>query len=136
MTEDAPHVQAAFINAIAEEGTKTEAIWYLQKYWNECCALRAHIRMQDKLGKNHKERIEALEEQVAWWEGQGGQLLERIEALEAAGRFLIDRLEEFDPGDDEPEREYHGHVAPALARFRDLFLPTANDVRGILGAAR
>lgn len=41
---DYPHVRAAFINAISEEGTKAEAIAYLQKQWNECCALRAEIR--------------------------------------------------------------------------------------------
>lgn len=39
-----PHVPAAFIGAIAEEGTKAEAIEYLQKYWNEACALRSAIR--------------------------------------------------------------------------------------------
>ncbi len=39
-----PHVKAAFINAIREEGTKTEACDWLQKQWNECCALRARIR--------------------------------------------------------------------------------------------
>jgi hypothetical protein len=32
---DAPHTPAAFINAIAEEGTKQEAIQWLQKIWNE-----------------------------------------------------------------------------------------------------
>lgn len=41
----------------------------------------------------------------------------RVAELEGLGRFLVHRLEEFDPGDEEPEREYHGHVAPALARF-------------------
>jgi hypothetical protein len=41
---DAPHVPAAFINAIAEEGTKDEAIFWLQKQWNECCALRAELK--------------------------------------------------------------------------------------------
>lgn len=37
---EAPHVPAAFINAIAEEGTKEEAIAWLQKVWNENCQLR------------------------------------------------------------------------------------------------
>jgi hypothetical protein len=37
---DYPHVPAAFINAIAEEGTKAEAVEYLQEQWNEICALR------------------------------------------------------------------------------------------------
>ncbi|MDZ7824435.1 MAG: hypothetical protein U5K75_10650 [Ahrensia sp.] len=35
-----PHVPAAFINAIREEGTKQEACDYLQKYFNENCALK------------------------------------------------------------------------------------------------
>ena len=41
---DYPHVPAAFINAIAEEGTKEEAIEWLQKQWNETCALRAELK--------------------------------------------------------------------------------------------
>lgn len=44
---DYPHVPAAFINAIAEEGTKAEAIEYLQKQWNENCALREQLRKFD-----------------------------------------------------------------------------------------
>ena len=36
-----PHVPAAFINAIAEGGTKAEAVEWLQKLWNENCALRS-----------------------------------------------------------------------------------------------
>lgn len=35
--EKAPHHPASFINAIAEEGTKAEAIEWLQKIWNELC---------------------------------------------------------------------------------------------------
>lgn len=40
-SEPFPHVPAAFINAIAEEGTKDGAIRYLQKQWNETRALAA-----------------------------------------------------------------------------------------------
>lgn len=39
-----PNVRAAFINTIAEEGTKAEAIEFLQKQWNETCALRKTLR--------------------------------------------------------------------------------------------
>lgn len=39
-----PHVPAAFINAIAEEGTKAEAVKYLQEQWNETCALRDALK--------------------------------------------------------------------------------------------
>jgi hypothetical protein len=35
---------AAFINAIAEEGTKAEAIEWLQKEWDENCHLRKLLR--------------------------------------------------------------------------------------------
>lgn len=41
---DAPHVPAAFINAIAEEGTKAEAIEWLQKTWNELCRAESELR--------------------------------------------------------------------------------------------
>lgn len=40
------HYPAAFINAIAEEGTKEEAIRYLQSTWNELCELKeAHKQL-------------------------------------------------------------------------------------------
>ena len=39
--EDFPHVQAAFINALAEEGTREELVTYLQKTWNELCFVKA-----------------------------------------------------------------------------------------------
>jgi hypothetical protein len=38
--------------------------------------------------------------------------------------FLLDRLAEFDPGEDDAEREYHGHVAPAIARLRNALAYT------------
>jgi len=45
----APHVQAAFINALAEEGTKEEVIFWLQKTWNERCALADALREITKI---------------------------------------------------------------------------------------
>jgi hypothetical protein len=36
-----PRHPAAHINVIAEEGTKDEAVLYLQKTWDELCELRA-----------------------------------------------------------------------------------------------
>ena len=39
-----PHVPAAFINAIREEGTKEEACNLLQKQWNETCALKKRVK--------------------------------------------------------------------------------------------
>lgn len=40
-SNDFPHVQAAFINAICEEGSVAEACEWLQKVWNERCAIAA-----------------------------------------------------------------------------------------------
>jgi hypothetical protein len=57
-----PHVPAAFINAIAEEGTKAEAIEYLQKQWNETCALRAELtRLYEKHGYAETARVLGLD---------------------------------------------------------------------------
>ena len=55
---DYPHVQAAHINAIAEEGTKADAIEYLQKCWNEKCYLKAE-------NERLREALEKLEELAA-----------------------------------------------------------------------
>jgi hypothetical protein len=37
---DFPSVPAAHINAIAEEGTKADAVKYMQKHWDELCWLK------------------------------------------------------------------------------------------------
>lgn len=44
-----PYVPAAFINAIREEGTKEEACNYLQKLWNERCALVEKLKEANKM---------------------------------------------------------------------------------------
>lgn len=46
---DYPHVNAAFINSIREEGTKQEACDYLQKQWNETCTLYKRLKKLEKL---------------------------------------------------------------------------------------
>lgn len=38
------HHPASFINIIAEDGTKEEAIHYLQETWNELCEARKTIK--------------------------------------------------------------------------------------------
>lgn len=49
------------------------------------------------------------------------KLTERIETLEAAAAFLLDRMDEYEP--EMSERDYHGHVHPAKARLRALVKP-------------
>ena len=65
-----PHVRAAFINAIAEEGTKAEAVEWLQTEWNENCALRAALEIiagrrqcVDNLISNVEVAVAALDQQ-------------------------------------------------------------------------
>jgi hypothetical protein len=52
MTHDYPHVPAAFINAIADEGTKREAIEWLQKTWDELCFVRKELSNLERLNAN------------------------------------------------------------------------------------
>lgn len=74
MTE-APHVPAAFINAIAEEGTKSEAISELQKIWNENCELRqrlataqaAYLQFIEASDAKLEKAREALEKALRQW---------------------------------------------------------------------
>ena len=42
--ENVPHHNAAFINAIWEEGTKEESCRYLQQTWNELCELKQQLK--------------------------------------------------------------------------------------------
>lgn len=55
MMAEYPHVRAAFIDAIAEEGAKEEAVKFLQAQWNETCALHAE-------NKRLKESVDRLNE--------------------------------------------------------------------------
>lgn len=54
----APHRPTAFINAIAEEGDKAEAIKYLQETWNELCEANDECRMLSK-------QVQALDAKLA-----------------------------------------------------------------------
>ena len=53
-------------------------------------------------------------------------------ALADDGQFLLDRLAEFENriSTDEDAREFHGHVAPAIARFRAAILTAKGQSQG------
>jgi len=57
---DTPHTPAAFINAIAEEGSKKEAVEWLQKTWNERCQLERENEALRKLLAEAEEAAEPL----------------------------------------------------------------------------
>ena len=52
-----PTRPAAFINALYEEGTKSEAIQFLQETWNELCYVKDQLR-------DAEERISNLNHQL------------------------------------------------------------------------
>ena len=76
---DTPRTPAAFINAIADEGTKTEAVEWLQKTWDEKCQLErenAELRAW-KEGKKGVEDYLALKHENA-------ELRKKLEQAHAA----------------------------------------------------
>lgn len=91
-TDSYPHIPAAFINAIAEEGTKEEAVQWLQKLWNENCALRK--REEQKKAKKHPWPDEVLP----------AGILKNISALADAARLSYNENE----------------LRPALEEIRDM----------------
>ena len=64
-----PHVPSALINALSEGGTKDEAIFWLQKTWNENCALKAAANRSypgsPEIGQSDADRREKLTRQIA-----------------------------------------------------------------------
>lgn len=60
MTDQFPHVPAAFINAISEEGTKAEAVACLQKEWNENCALKARIKVLEDAARKADKHLDNI----------------------------------------------------------------------------
>src|ERR1700739_371186 len=51
LAQTAPHVPAAFINALAEEGTREELVKYLQQTWNELCQARSSVPQERRCQK-------------------------------------------------------------------------------------
>ena len=45
------------------------------------------------------------------WKGGGT-------TMKQEAQFLLDRLDEYDPEDEDHVRDFHGHVTPAMARLR------------------
>lgn len=80
MTGPTPRYPAAFINAIAEEGTKAEAVEWLQRTWNEFCEAK-----QDRA-----ELMQALKGYLLATTGADPTLLEHADKV---ARALLTRLE-------------------------------------------
>lgn len=58
------HYPAAFINSIAEEGTKDEAVGWLQRIWNERCTLELEAADLRSCIKDLRERLAKAREEV------------------------------------------------------------------------
>lgn len=44
-------------------------------------------------------------------------------------QFLLDRLDEYDPEDADHVRDFHGHIAPAIARLRHAMADKSNPAQ-------
>ena len=87
---DAPHTPAAFINAIAEEGSKKEAVEWLQKTWNERCqlereneALRRESARADSYWENEAKRYAG---NADYWRERADAAEAKLAAIEKMGR--------------------------------------------------
>jgi hypothetical protein len=57
---EAPFHRAAFINAITEEGSKAEAVEWLQKTWNEKCQIEAERDFYKAQAERVSSQLEAV----------------------------------------------------------------------------
>lgn len=48
MSQNYPRRPAAFINVIADEGSKAEAVEWLQKIWDELCYVRQELKTLER----------------------------------------------------------------------------------------
>jgi putative heme degradation protein len=104
MTTKAPHVRAAFINRIREEGTKEEACNFLQEQWNETCQARDQIAAQ--VLRIAELKLAVVNAAVrATWEAEA--LNERIAELEAAGNALAEQAAHVRVGAAVPQMDIH-----------------------------
>lgn len=63
MNRKSPHAQAAFINAIREEGSKKEACDNLQETWNDLCAARVELAtLRAKMAERSQASLDVLAE--------------------------------------------------------------------------
>jgi hypothetical protein len=49
--------------------------------------------------------------------------------MKKEAQFLLDRLEEYDPEDEDHVRDFHGHVTPAIARLRHALADKPNPAQ-------
>lgn len=98
----APYVCAAFINAIAEEGTKDEALEYLQRTWNSLCAVEAEnaaLQADKRLIVDERDRTFALMlARAEKAEAENAALRQqlataRADALEVAVKFITQQAD-------------------------------------------
>lgn len=104
------HVPAAFINNIYEEGSKTEAVAYLQETWNELCHVKAELTLvTERLAAAERERdqymILSKMRPKPYADTDAGlvtQIDELNAALEAKERQTIERCANLAEGWDYP----------------------------------
>lgn len=51
--------------------------------------------------------------------------------MKQEAKFLLDRLDEYDPEDEDHIRDFHGHIAPAMARLRHALADKPNPAQPV-----
>lgn len=110
---DAPHFPAAFINAIAEEGTKTEAVEWLQKIWNERCQFQRDLAAANERADNLNTRMEFWK--AAYERSRAAE--SRLAAIEAAE--MPEEPSELDSNDTRAWTSYANKLRAYLQRQTD-----------------
>lgn len=89
---DAPHVPAAFINVLHEEGTRDELIYHLQITWNELCQAKREL----SLAQSRLAEVEKDAERYRWLRSQD---------WDTSPLFVVKQPTEVSLGTDCPSRE-------------------------------
>jgi hypothetical protein len=137
-TPEAPFARAAFINAIREEGTHQEACDYLQKIWNERCALAAE---RDALRADN----DKLQGQLSHIIDRLPDWIKAIGEWDEGGEAALEEMQDFAESTDAIVSEVSGltglqkAVAELMDMHRDDLLTIAglraevDRLRGALG---
>jgi len=83
---EAPQRPAAFINAIADEGTKAEAVEWLQKTWNELCQAQDALRSLRSATPANARAVAEATMDAAYWKDRSAHYLKTIRALRETQR--------------------------------------------------
>ena len=85
-----PFVRAAFINAIADEGSKEEAVTWLQKTWDELCSVRTELAAEKETREKAEDGWNTAFQAAMGHQNRADDLSAKLEAAKEALVFVRD----------------------------------------------